>query len=155
MLKSNFINNKIIVEGFSEDLLGVISHDLTIRKIIIPNIKEEVVNYDIKSNETVFIDCEQVIDLPSDMIGIVHGKNSRIRQGLNLISPIYQPGHKTRIFFRVTNISSDVITLNKGDKIAQISFDKAIGDEKLVYNGTFQNEFEYRGLGNYENKYKK
>ncbi|MBS5036967.1 MAG: hypothetical protein KHZ27_00910 [Fusobacterium sp.] len=155
MIKSNLITDKIITKGYKEELLGTISHDLVIEKIISLNDKENNTynDYELQPSETVFIQCEQEICLPSDLIGIVHGKNSRIRQGINVVSPIYQPGHKTKIFFRITNISSDIIYLRKGDKIAQISFEKAEGEECILYNGEYQEEFDYKGLGKYDSEY--
>lgn len=153
MLKSDLIEQKnIITEGFEKQLLGPISHDLTIEKMLISK-NEELETYEIPPQKTIFIQCEQVINLPTDLIGIVHGKNSRIRQGLEISSPIYQPGHHTKIFFRLTNISSDVIFLRAKDKIAQISFSEVKGDSNIKYQGTFQNEFDYKGLGKYDSEY--
>lgn len=152
MLKSDFIkDSEVITQGFSEALLGPISHDLTIQSII--SDKEKKDNISISPGETFYIECEQVINLPNNLIGFVHNKNSRIRQGLNLVSPIYQPGHHTRVFFRITNISSDMIYLKKGDKIGQISFEEVKGNTDIKYNGEFQDEMDFKGLGKYDSEY--
>lgn len=152
-LKSEFFNNQIITEGFSQNLLGPISHDLIIKDIVIPDTQSKEAYIDLKPQKVIFIECEQVIDLPSNLVGLVHNKNSRIRLGLDLSSPIYQPGHKTRIFFRLTNISSDIITLKKGDNIAQLSLIEVKGDTNTKYDGEFQNEFSFKGLGKYNDEY--
>lgn len=152
-LKSNYFNDNIIIEGFDSNLLGPISHDLIIENIIIPDSEKKVTHIDFEPHKVIFIECKQVIDLPTDMIGLVHNKNSRIRLGLDLTSPIYQPGHKTRIFFRLTNISSNVITLKRGDNIAQLSLIEAKGNEDIKYNGEFQNEFDFKNLGKYNHEY--
>ncbi|MCF2699473.1 dCTP deaminase domain-containing protein [Fusobacterium mortiferum] len=152
-LKSEYFNEQIIIEGFDKKLLGPISHDLTIKDIIVPSTKNKETYIDLDPQKVIFIECEQVIELPNDLIGLVHNKNSRIRLGLDLASPIYQPGHKTRIFFRLTNISTDIITLKKGDNIAQLSLIEVKGDNSIKYNGEFQNEFDFKGLGKYNDEY--
>ncbi|MGL6100717.1 MAG: dCTP deaminase domain-containing protein [Fusobacteriaceae bacterium] len=153
ILKSDLIKQKeIIVDGFHESLLGPISHDLTIEKILIST-KEQAGSYELQPQKTIYIECGQTIKLPNDLIGFVHGKNSRIRQGLEVTSPIYQPGHHTKIFLRITNVSSDVIYLKAGDKIAQISFSELNGDKNKKYEGVFENEFSYIGLGKYDDEY--
>ncbi|MGL5709562.1 MAG: dCTP deaminase domain-containing protein [Cetobacterium sp.] len=153
MLKSNLIKEKnVIVDGFNENLLGPISHDLTIEKILI-SVKEQVKSYEIQPQKTIYIECGQTIKLPNDLIGLVHGKNSRIRQGLEVTSPIYQPGHHTKLFIRLTNFSSDIIYLKEGDKIAQISFLELNGDPEEEYKGEFENEFNYIGLVKYDGEY--
>lgn len=152
-LKSDYFNDKIIIEGFNPSLLGPISHDLIIENIILPDLGKKDTHIDLEPQKVIFIECKQVIELPKDLIGIVHNKNSRIRLGLDLVSPIYQPGHKTRIFFRLTNISSNIITLKRGDNIAQLSLAEVKGDEKIVYNGEFQNEFDFKNLGKYNDEY--
>lgn len=149
-----YSENNSLISPFSEELLGCISYDLQIKEIIlIENGSKKEENYILKPGQVIFISTEEDIKLTDDLIGVVHAKNSRIRQGLDIQAPMYQPGHHTKIFIRVMNISSSEIELNTGDKIAQISFEK-IEDVENPYNGTFQEEFNYRGLGKYDSEYK-
>lgn len=106
-------------------------------------------------NESVFVGSKEILNMPDDMSAFLALKNSRIRQGLLLTAPIYQPGHRTRIYFRVTNVSSDEIELNKGDQLAMICFERLTARPDTTYEGTFSDEFEYVGLGEYENTYNK
>lgn len=147
------VQSKKIIEPFKEEQLGVISYDLTIKNIVTSEKKEQE-KYSLEPGEVIFIASEEVIDLPKDLLGIVHNKNSRIRQGLTVESPIYQPGHHTRVFFRIQNISSYKIVLEKGDSVAQISFSKTAEISEKPYRGSFSNEFDYKGMGNYESNYK-
>lgn len=57
------------------------------------------------------IKCNEKIKIPNNMVGKVVDKNSRIRQGLLTTSPVYQPGHETYIYFRIQNVSENIITL--------------------------------------------
>ena len=93
--------------------------------------------------------------MPTDMLGRIALKNSRIRQGLSLDAPVYQPGHKTRIYFRLTNVSADTIVLYAGDRYATILFDKLSAEPEHPYHGAFRDEFNYRGLGDYKDVYKR
>lgn len=73
--------------------------------------------------------------------------------------PHDQPGHKTYAFLRVTNISKNIITLSRGNKIAQIIFEQLTGKPDVLYsiqmNASYQDEVEYKGLGNYKQEYDK
>ena len=99
--------------------------------------------------DSVFVKTQEEIMLPNDMIGIVNLRNSRIRQGLDLSAPVYQPGHHTKVFFRVTNISHKDITLEKDAGIASIMFVTLPEAAEKPYDGAFQKEFEFKGMGTY------
>lgn len=58
------------------------------------------------------------------ILGRIAEKNSRMRQGLKVDGPHYQPGHVTYAFLRVQNISSQIILLAQGMRIAQIIFEQ-------------------------------
>lgn len=68
-------------------------------------------------------------------------------------APLYFPGHHTRVFFRVTNMSSDQITLSTSDGIAQLVFETVEGNVEHPYEGSFSDELDYRGLGGYKDIY--
>lgn len=98
---------------------------------------------------SVFVKTAEAVNLPDNMVGIVCLRNSRIRQGLDLSAPVYQPGHYTKIFFRLTNISQQSIRLGKDDEIASIMFSELSESVQAPYEGTFQSEFTFRGMGKY------
>lgn len=100
-----------------------------------------------------FVGAVESIFLPDTLTAQVALKNSRIRQGLSLAAPIYFPGHETRVFFRVTNVSADEITLDVGHDIAQVVFYRLDSSPDYPYSGEYANEFDYRGLGSYKDVY--
>lgn len=103
--------------------------------------------------ESVFVASSEVIHFDSNTVGKIYLKNSRIRLGLTLDAPIYQPGHITAIYFRITNVSSDSITLSKGEKYAMLVFEQLSESPDHPYSGTFQKEFKFSGLGDYKSTY--
>lgn len=109
--------------------------------------------YELPPGESVFVRSKETLQLPTDLCAHVNLRNSRIRQGLALESPVYQPGHKTRVFFRVTNISSSNIVLYSGETVASIFFELLHGIPDAPYNGTYQGEFNYSGMGKYTAQY--
>lgn len=109
--------------------------------------------YKLLPGESVFVRSKETLQLPTDLCAHVCLRNSRIRQGLSLEAPVYQPGHKTRVFFRITNISSSEITLYSGEGIASIFFELLHAQPDKPYNGTYQGEFNYTGMGQYAPQY--
>ena len=89
----------------------------------------------------------EIIHLPGTLVARVMLRNSRIRQGLSLDTPLYFPGHSTRVFFRVTNVSQGAIALDCVCGIAQLVFERVEGEVEHPYNGAFTDEFDYRGVG--------
>lgn len=151
-------NQKLIISGYNEDNVNCISYDLTL-DYCIDCIGEKHKELEIQPGETIFICTVEKLSIPLNMLGRIAEKNSRIRQGLVVSGPHYQPGHVTYAFLRVSNISSNVIVLKQGMKIAQIIFEELKQEPEISYNqqagASFNDEVEYRGLGNYEEEYAK
>lgn len=147
--------NQLIISEFDKSNLGSVSYDLTVDIII--SDAEETSMYDLKPGETVFVKTKEKIKIPNDILGRVGEKNSRMRQGLVVAAPHYHPGHSTYVYLRVQNISGSIIRIRQNSKIAQIFFEKLTGVPKVTYDrqnlASFNDEVEYRGLGNYETEY--
>lgn len=150
---------KLIDEGILKNAdskkVGAISYDLTIREIIPTNDPvQKCTQVQLNPQDVVFIACEEDIYLTNDLTAYVDQRNSRIRQGLFIDAPVYQPGHATKVFFRARNISSDKISIKRGDSIAALRFEKLDCEPEKPYSGAFVDEFDFRNLGNYENTLK-
>ena len=100
------------------------------------------------------MECVEGVQLPHTIAARVLLKNSRIREGLTLDAPLYFPGHRTVVYYRVTNVSADTITLCSTRPIAQIAFERVEKPVDNAYKGTFQDEMEFRGMGRYEDVYR-
>ena len=101
--------------------------------MICGNDDKENVHYDLKPGETVFVKTKEKLALPLNILGRIAEKNSRMRQGLKVDGPHYQPGHVTFAFLRVQNISVNTIELSAGMKIAQIIFEELTGTPEVPY----------------------
>ena len=144
LMKDNILRNA------NEGNVGPISCDLVC--IDFYNSEQQSSSYTLNPMESVFIGVKEELYLPNDLSAQITLKNSRIRQGLSLDAPIYFPGHHTRIFFRVTNVSNSVIELHKEDKVAQVVFEKC-NEVEDPYNGTFNHELDFRNLASYKDIY--
>lgn len=137
-----------LIVPFASDQVQNICYDLTTEAFCsAPGSETDEIT--LAPGDSVFVKTEERIILPGNMVGIVCLRNSRIRQGLDLKAPIYQPGHDTKIFFRLTNISHQAIQLDCGKGIASIMFEELSVEVEQPYNGTFQSEFEFKGMGAY------
>lgn len=152
-IKARVSNGDLIVEGYSIGNVNAISYDLTIDGVVSGQALRK--EYDLAPNETVFIQSKEKLSIPNDIMGRVAERNSKMRLGLVVDGPHYYPGHVTKAFLRVHNISSNIITIKEGDKIAQIIFEQLNDTPEHPYQSTFQNEESYMGLGKYETEYTK
>ena len=143
----------LITENYSPENVGAVSYDLTVKNIYVENIKK--ISYDLEPGKTIFIGTEETLKIPENMIGIFKERNSIMRIGLLVSAPNYQPGICSKCFIRVTNISENIITIEKGKKIAQIMFDTLSDVPDIPYNkqanASFNDEYEYLGKGGISN----
>lgn len=157
-IKKLISEKQLIISGYSEDNVNGVSYDLTIDGIYTRSLKGEK-EYDIAPGEVVFVKTLEKLSIPNNILGRIAEKNSRMRQGLRVDGPHYQPGHITYAFLRVQNISENIITLKKGNKIAQIFFEQLSQVPDVPYSAqdqaSFQNEVEFVGVGNYKEEYDK
>jgi len=157
-IKERITRGELIIHGYQEENLNGISYDLTM-DVVCDEQGTEHLEYDLKPGEVVFIKTQEKLSIPGDVMGRIAEKNSRMRQGIKLDGPHYQPGHVTYAFLRVQNISVNIISLKRGMKIAQIIFEELKSVPDIPYNNqkssSFQDEVIYRGLGNYKDEYEK
>jgi deoxycytidine triphosphate deaminase len=147
---------QLIVAHYVDENVNCISYDLTIDCFIA---EEERSEYSLAPGEFVMVRTQEELSIPDDLSGVIGEKNSRLRQGLVVMGPRYFPGHTTYAFLRVQNISSNTITLKKGNKIAQVFFEKLDEVPEHTYqeqtNASFNNEETYMGYGKYQSEYSK
>ena len=140
-----------VLANASRDNIGPVSYDLTTDGFYTQAGK--VSNISLMPGDSVFVATRESIHLPKNLVARVLIKNSRLRQGITLDAPLYFPGHETVVYFRVTNVSSDEISLSPARPIAQLTFEEVSGEVERPYQGTFSNEFEFKGLAGYKDIY--
>lgn len=141
-----------VLQNADASRVGAVSYDVQ-TKYFVDASSRHMLSCNLAPGDSVFVATEETIALPSDLAARVLLKNSRIRQGLTLDAPLYFPGHKTRIFFRVTNVSGDIISLDTEHDIAQITFERLEQAVERPYEGAFSDEMDYSGMGTYSEIY--
>lgn len=139
------IDDGIIKEGLKENA-GVVSYDLRIKCFYADGGNTD--EYQLFPGNSVFVGSVECINLPENLVVTVLLRNRWIRKGLLLDAPMYFPGHSTRVFYRVTNLSGDIINLSQRDGLAQIIFQEVAGSGR-VYSGNYEDEFDFRGVGTF------
>lgn len=142
---------------FDPDALGPCSYDLHAKAFcrVTDDAPETVEHVTLKPLESIFVSCREVLTVPVDAACMVNIRNSKLRQGFSAESPVYYPGHKTRVFFRLTNLSNEEIELHAGESYAALFFTKLEGAVEVPYRGTFSDEFDFRGMAGYTDQYRK
>lgn len=157
-MKLRISRGELISQGYQKENLNGVSYDLTVSAVLDTQGTEHS-EYELNPGECVFIKTREELNIPTDILGRIAEKNSRMRQGLKVDGPHYQPGHQTYAFLRVQNISANIIVLQTGMKIAQILFEQLTNEPDIPYsaqaNASFQNENAYKGLGNYKEEYER
>jgi deoxycytidine triphosphate deaminase len=157
-IKKRIAQKELIIEGYQEQNVNGASYELTVDCVYDANGKGNGV-FKLHPGDIVFVKTQEKLNIPQDILGRIAEKNSRMRQGLIVAGPHYQPGHITYAFLRVQNVSENTIELSRGMKIAQIMFEQLSGIPDMPYNkqqnASFQNEETYVGLGNYREEYER
>lgn len=143
---------KGLIQDFDRACLTNIGYDLKTEYFAVDGKRATTVI--LKPGDSVFAASKEAIRLPKDLLGRVYLKNSRIRQGLSLESPVYQPGHYTKVFFRLRNVSNGNIELLSGQQYAMIVFEQLTSEPDHPYDGTFQDEIDFKNLADYTDIYK-
>ena len=110
-----------LLEHYDPSCITNIGYDLRAEYFVSEN--KKVSRISLKHGESAFVATQENICLPDNMLGRIVLKNSRLRQGLSMDAPVYQPGHHTKVFFRVTNVSGNEIDLQKDGKYVTILFE--------------------------------
>lgn len=141
-----------IFDGVNE-CVTCIGYDLRTKQFQHPK-NRITTEWTLDPGEAIIVASEEIIYFGKNVAGRVCLKNSRIRQGLSLDAPIYQPGHKTRIYFRLMNISDNRIILKAGEQYAMLVFEKLECEPEKPYTGTYQEEYDYKDMADYSANYK-
>lgn len=139
------------IKNGREDCVTNIGYDLRAARFAKNKSMQE--SCELNPGESVFVESEEVVRFDNNTCGIVSLKNSRIRMGFTLDAPTYQPGHTTKIYFRLTNVSNDVLVLSAGERYAMLMFQQLEKAPEVPYQGAFEKEFSFKGLGDYKSQY--
>lgn len=136
----------------TEENIGPVTYDLRTRRFVGKGGRGSS-SCVLEPGDSTFVECVESVRLPNDLAARVMLRNSRIREGLTLDAPLYFPGHGTILYYRVTNVSGSQIALDADHGIAQVAFERVEKPVSRPYAGAFQDEMEFRGMGDYTQVY--
>ncbi len=131
--------------GLTQDWLNAVgqsriqpvSVDLTLDEISNQDGYRHVLPYHLKPGEFVLGSTAERVMLGPSLVGTVHGKSTRARQGLSVHSAgLVDPGFRGQLTLEMYNMSGYPVTLDPGMLIAQISFEHISGLVERPY-GTY------------------
>jgi len=141
----------VLVDAIPENVQTV-TYDLRTRDFV-QEVGSALPCVELAPGDSAYVECVEGVELPRDLAARVMLKNSRIREGLTIDAPLYFPGHRTRLYFRVTNVSAGTISLTADRPIAQVAFERVEAPVSSAYEGAFQGELSFSGLGEYRDVY--
>ena len=148
----------LICDGYDAQKVEAVSYNLTIDSFSSWNVKETSKDDTIKKEdidivtskqvilrpfERVFITSKESIYIPPNMIGHVIARNSYITTGLIISSPLYQPGHRTKVTTSVVNVSKYDIKLSHGDSISHIYFETLSKKPDKIYGSSKSDRYQH------------
>ncbi|MGF0145524.1 dCTP deaminase domain-containing protein [Sharpea azabuensis] len=150
-LAGNDLNSfvKENVDGYREGSIGIVSYDLIINEIYDPNEKATYERYQLNPGDTVFVGSNETVSFPDDCLGFVNLRNSAVRMGIGFYSPVYHPGHRTRIFTRIKNESSDIIMIERGQSVLSLMIYQ-LDHHVEPYSGKYTDQFDFANVHKFE-----
>lgn len=144
----HLVQKQELLSDFKENNLHNISYDLRIQKMhwLVDTAPHEASSHVLKPGDSVFVSTIENLKLPNNLLGFIIPRNSSIRMGLDIVSPVYQPGHHTKVFVRVTNIADNEITLHEGASIFSIMFYQLNGNVTHPYDGVYKQQFDFANV---------
>ncbi|MDD6423566.1 MAG: hypothetical protein PUF83_11020, partial [Intestinibaculum porci] len=140
---------KNCVQDYQEDHLDQVSYDLRVQDIIDPFTRKQYDRYDLRPGETVFIGSQEIVTIPTHCVGMICLRNSVICMGISYESPVYQPGHKTRVFTRIKNESSDIVHIAKGESMVSLML-STLESDVPAYQGQYKDQFAFSQVHQFE-----
>lgn len=137
------------VQDYQENHLGQVSYDLRMQEILDPHTQKSHTYFELRPGETVFIASQEIVTIPTHCVGMICLRNSVIRMGISYESPVYQPGHKTRVFTRIKNESSDSVHIAKGESMVSL-MQSTLESDVPAYQGQYKDQFAFSQVHQFE-----
>lgn len=110
-------------------------------------VTEEVVNLNnedgfiLKPGEFVLGHTQEVVSIPDDLVGVVHGRSSWARIGINPhLGGYIDPGFEGQITLELSNLTDSAIKIRTGQRFCQIAFHELNEPASEPYRGKYQKD---------------
>lgn len=120
--------------------LSYAGYDIRVNKFLILETQDEVKSIVLQPGEFVLASSIEHINMPNDLLCIVHDKSSWARVGLAAQNTVLEPGWRGYITLELSNHSKTAIQLVSGDPIVQLIFHVLDEAVEAGYDGKYQNQ---------------
>lgn len=126
------------IENFNSS--GTIDFDNSNR--MLPRMSEsgKINNIWILSPGAYLVTFNEIINVPSDCMGIARTRSSLLRMGATLETSVWDPGYQGRSQSMLVVYNTAGIKVHQNAKLVQIVFMKTEDTAKSLYSGVYQNE---------------
>lgn len=94
----------------------------------------------LKPGEFILASTIERFTMPTNLLGIVHDKSTWARLGIAVQNTVIEPGWCGWLTLELTNHSGKIVTIKRGDPIAQIVFHYLDKPASVAYDGKYQNQ---------------
>jgi len=92
----------------------------------------------IRTGESLNVELNEIIKLPSDIYAMLYGRSSFNRKGVLIRGSVYDPGYEGQVGCTIYNLSGKALIIEEGERICQMVFFEA--DSAADYEGQYQGE---------------
>jgi dCTP deaminase len=118
-------------------------------KLRIEPLDESCINpagYDLRCGQDVMLNPGRMVlsstvervQLPNDLVGVLHLRSSLAREGLIASLALVDPGFRGQLTVMLYNAGGNLIRVKRGERFLQISFFKLVGEASRGYSGVYQ-----------------
>lgn len=96
--------------------------------------------YNLRPGEFLLAATQERFKMPENVLGVVHDKSSWARRGVTVQNTVIEPGWRGYLTLELSNISQEVVTIYKGQGIAQVIFHFTDKIVEMPYDGKYQDQ---------------
>ncbi len=117
--------------------LSVCGYDIRLGRFPLSNLQESLT---LRPGDFILCSSLERVQLPRDLVGVVHDKSTLARRGLALQNTVLEPGWGGYITLELSNHGIQKIGLIRGMPIAQILFHQLDQPTEAPYVGKYQDQ---------------
>lgn len=107
------------------------------------------VDFGIHGQSYKFLSLEVCVEIPNGYVGLILGRSSRSRNGVNVLTGVIDAGYTGQLGVTLFNANNNAVKFNAGERIAQLVICKIADIEKTVEQKELNNNSEHgtKGFG--------
>ena len=126
-IKKHVDDGRIIIDPFDKSRITPAGYDLSAGKDIL-----------IHGGEHKLVATHERIELPNDLLAVLHLRSSFAREGLFASFAIVDPGFKGQLTVSLLNVSHNPIKIKQKERLLQLTFMRLSSIAERSYEGSYQ-----------------